>query len=153
MLRRRDAQQNVRLEDGARQVAGDEDVRRKGEARQIRQVFAHVVELFGQRDGVRPEDQLVSAATRQRESQRCAPGSRAQNGDSAHAAAFFEPKRFSVPESRRLMLAWCFTMMSSGMKISPAMTMGVRSWMRLSATSGSSAEPMIEASETYRVMR
>ena len=90
------------------------------EAGKVGKIFADVVQLLGQRRRVRPQHDLVAAAPRQRERQRRAPGARSENRDPAHAATLREPKRFSVPASRRRMFWWCLTMISSGMKINPA---------------------------------
>ena len=126
MLRWRDAEEYVGLEDGAWKVGGDEDVRGQREAGKVGEIFAGVVELLGQWHGVGPEDEVVASATSQGEGESGAPGARSEDADTAHAAAFFAPKRLSVPASRRRMLAWCLTMISSGMKRKPAMTIGVR---------------------------
>jgi hypothetical protein len=58
-----DAEQDVGFEDGAWQVGGDVDVDREDEAGEVREVFACVAELFRQAGGVRPEAELVAAAT------------------------------------------------------------------------------------------
>ncbi len=126
MLRGCDAEEDVGFEDGAGQIGGDVDVDGEGEAGEVREVFAGVGELVGEFGGVRPEAELVAAAAREREGECGAPGSSAQDGDAAHASAFFLPKRLSVPVRRRRMFSWCLTMMRRGMKRRPAMTMGVR---------------------------
>ena len=102
------------------------DVGGEGEAGEIGKVFARVGELLGECGGVGPEAELVAAAAREGEGEGGAPGSGAEDGDAAHAAAFFLPKRLSVPARRRRMFSWCLTMMRRGMKRNPAMTMGVR---------------------------
>ena len=108
------------------QVGGDVDIGGEDEAGKVGEVLAGVGELLGECGGVGPEAELVAAAAREREGECGAPGSGAEDGDAAHAAAFFLPKRLSVPARRRRMLAWCLTMTSSEMKRKPAMKMGVR---------------------------
>src|SRR6266851_10127641 len=126
VLRRRDTEEDVGFEDGAWEVGGDLDVDGEGEAGEVVKVFACVGELLGECGGVGPEAELVPAAACEREGERGAPGSGAKDRDSAHAAAFFLPKRFSVPARRRRMFSWCLTMIRRGMKRKPAMTIGVR---------------------------
>src|ERR1700733_3494530 len=117
MLRGCDAEEDVGFEDGAGQVGGDLDVGGGGESGGGGKIFAGV----GERGGVGPEAELMSAAACEGEGERGAPGSGAKDGDTAHATAFFLPKRLSVPARRRRMFSWCLTMMSSGMKRKPAM--------------------------------
>ena len=126
MLRGCDAEEDVGFEDGAGQIGGDVDVGGEGEAGEVAEILACVGELVGECGGVGPEAELVAAAAGEREGECGAPGSGAQDGDAAHAAAFFLPKRLSVPARRRRMFSWCLTMTRRGMKRKPAMTMGVR---------------------------
>ena len=104
VCRRCDADEDVRLEDGARQIASDIDVRGQRVAGQVGQVLARLHKVIGQRRGVRPQRKLVTATASQRDRQRSAPRARSKNGDPAHAAAFF-PNRFSVPDISLRMLA------------------------------------------------
>src|ERR1700704_1250594 len=122
MLRWRDAEEDVGFEDGAGEVGGDLDVDGEGEAGKVVKIFSGVGELLGECGGVGPEAELVAAAACEGEGERSAPGSGAQDGDAAHAAAFFLPKRLSLPARRRRMFAWCLTMIRRGMKRKPAMT-------------------------------
>src|SRR5580704_11092051 len=123
MLRWGDAEEDVGFEDGAGQVGGDLDVGGEGEAGGVGERFAGVGGLLGERGGVGPEAELMAAAAREGEGERGARGSGAKDGDAAHTAAFFLPKRLSEPARRRRMFSCCLTMMSKGMKRKPAMTM------------------------------
>ena len=124
MLGGRDAEEDVGFEDGGGEVGGDVDAGGEGEAGEIGEVFAEVVELLGERRGVGPEDDLVAAAAGERDGERGSPGAGAKDGDATQAGTFLAPKRLSVPERRRRMLAWCLTMTSSGMKRKARRTTG-----------------------------
>ena len=66
MLRGRDAEEDVGLEDGSGKIGGDFDVDGEGKAGEVWQIFSGVGELLGERSGVRPEEELVASAACQR---------------------------------------------------------------------------------------
>ena len=76
--------------------------------------------------GMRPQSDRVAAALRERHGKSGAPCAATDDGNAAHAAAAFDlPKRYSVPVSRRRILAWCFAITMSGMMTQTASSQGV----------------------------
>src|SRR5580658_3062048 len=151
-LGRDDGDDDLGVGDGFR-AAGNVDVLGQREAGEEQNVFLRGGNLAGFVGGVRPEGDLVSAAAIEGQSDGGSPGSCAEDGDAAHAVPLLgeedDPKRDSVPSSRRRMFWWCLAMMMRATANWTAMKKGGRSpRTSIQAKSGKLAAPRMEASET-----